>query len=603
MTLRTGDRIGDYEVIEELGAGGAATVYKVRNSISREVQVMKMLQPELASEAGFSERLLPELQVLATLDHPAIARFYTALRIQNQWAIIVELVEGATLEVLLKQGRIPPADGLDYVCQALSALSYAHRKGIIHRDLKPANMMRTPQGAIKLLDFGIAKTLTGGRHGRTGELTGSLDYVSPEQAMGASLDARSDLYSLGVCLYEIAAGVRPFHAESTLTEFKIRKDPPSPVEVDPSVPKALNAIILKALQKNPAKRFQTAEEFLAALARLISAERALPSSAGSEAPREEFRGPDGSAPLQAQSPPDRAAPSPRTDLATSPPPLKRRAGLYMTLAALLTTTLAGFVMYRILKPLQIAKQKPVSKPVEKSTPPVPRPLPPSLSLPSGDMVLVPGGRALLGQDRHPVFVAPFYIDRTVVTEGAYRAFCQETGHPLPAKSQKATDDLPVVNVTIDDALQFAKWANKRLPSAVEWEKAARGTDGRTYPWGNDLNFDLVNIPLDKAAKKSAKLAPASAYPSGASPYGALNMLGNVGQWVDAKVTVDLQEAKPHFTFLRPPLSSDDQFYEVRGGSYRNVPSDPSSLIWDFAPTPARERQRGVGFRCARDANR
>ena len=219
------------------------------------------------------------------------------------------------------------------------------------------------------------------------------------------------------------------------------------------------------------------------------------------------------------------------------------------------------------------------------------------------MVLVPGGEALLGQDRHSVSVAPFYIDRTAVTEGAYRTFCTETGHPLPPLNQETASDLPVVRVTFDDARQFAKWANKRLPTAVEWEKAARGKDGRAYPWGNDFSFELANIPRDKAVKQSAKLASAAAYPSGASPYGALNMLGNVWQWVDAQVRVDFGEAKAHFTLLQPPLSPNDEFYQVRGGSYYDMPADPSSLIWDFVPTPARIRQRTIGFRCARDANR
>jgi serine/threonine-protein kinase len=581
-----------------------ARVYKVRNTISQQVEAMKIMLPDLANEASFSERFLHEIQVLATLDHPGIARLHTALRIENQLVMIMELVEGVTLEDLLKQGRIPLPDGIDYICQALSALSYAHRKGIIHRDIKPANMMRTPQGTIKLMDFGIAKTQLDSRLTRTGNIIGSLHYMSPEQVMGTSLDARSDLYSVGVCLYEIATGARPFHADSdyTLMELKIRREPPPPIQVDPSVPKELNGIILRALEKDPARRFQTAEEFRTALARLISARRAVPSTTGFEARSESFQASSIFAPPQTQSQPALTAPSLPTSLPAVPEPIRRPRRLFIAVGAVLVIALAGFLAFEILKPHPGQSQKTGGRIVEESSLQTANPLAPYLTLPSGDMVLVPGGEALLGQDRHSVSVASFYIDRTAVTEEAYRAFCVEAGHPLPPGNQEAAADSPVVNVTFDDAQQFAKWANKRLPSAVEWEKAARGTDGRTYPWGNDLNFELANIPRDKAARKSAKLASATAYPSGASPYGALNMLGNVWQWVDAQVKVNFEEAKAHFTLLKPPLSPNDEFYQVRGGSYYDAPIDPSSLIWDFVPTPARERQHTIGFRCARDAN-
>jgi len=602
MAPRISDRIGDYEVIGELGAGGMARVYKVRNMISQQVAAMKIMLPDLANEASFAERFLREIQVLAALDHPGIARLHTALRVENQLVMVMELVEGVTLEDLLKQGRIPLNDGIDYICQVLSALSYAHRKGIIHRDIKPANMMRTLQGTIKLMDFGIAKTQLDSRLTRTGNIVGSLHYMSPEQVMGSSLDSRSDLYSVGVCLYEIATGVRPFQADSeyTLMELKIRREPPPPIQVDPSLPNALNEIILKALEKDPARRFQTAEEFWAALARLISAERAVRSTAGLKTQNDLFQASSIFAPAQVPSP--LTTPSPPIAVTPPPEPIKRRVGLYIAVGAVLAVMLAGFLGYELLKPPSSQRQKPGGRKIEETSRQTANPLAPSLTFPSGDMVLVPGGEALLGSEKHTVSVPPFYIDRTAVTEGAYRAYCKETGHPLPPGNQEAASDLPVVNVTFDDAQQFAKWAEKRLPSAVEWEKAARGTDGRTYPWGNDLNFELANIPHDKAARKLAKLAPATAYPSGASPYGALNMLGNVWQWVDAPVKVDLEEAKAHFTLLQPPLSPNDRFYEVRGGSYYDAPNDPTSLIWDSVPTPARERLRTIGFRCARDAN-
>src|SRR5581483_10140915 len=157
MAFQVGDRVGDYEVIAVLGAGGMGRVYKVRNVISERVEAMKVLLPNLANEPDLADRFIREIKVLASLNHPNIAALHTALRIENQLVMIMELVEGITLEERLRQGPIPLSDTLRYVDQVLAALSYAHARGIIHRDIKPANMMLTAGGVVKLMDFGIAK--------------------------------------------------------------------------------------------------------------------------------------------------------------------------------------------------------------------------------------------------------------------------------------------------------------------------------------------------------------------------------------------------------------------------------------------------------------
>ena len=226
-----------------------------------------------------------------------------------------------------------------------------------------------------------------------------------------------------------------------------------------------------------------------------------------------------------------------------------------------------------------------------------------LSTPSGDMVLVKGGEALFGIERKPVKVASFYIDRTEVTNRAYLRFCRETNHQEPPGAADSPDD-PVVNVDFQDAQQFARWVKKRLPTSDEWEKAARGPTGLQYPWGDSLDYDRTNIPADHAAEKTQRLAPASAYPSGASPYGALNMLGNAWEWVDAPAPVPegdhFTQYEKQFNNLTPSLSPNEAFYQARGGSYRQYVADPSTLIWDYTPMPARARKPDVGFRCARD---
>jgi serine/threonine protein kinase len=267
MAFQVGDRVGDYEVIAVLGAGGMGRVYKVRNVISERVEAMKVLLPNLANEPDLADRFIREIKVLASLNHPNIAALHTALRIENQLVMIMELVEGTTVEDLLKQGRIPLADGIEYICQVLSALSYAHAQGVIHRDIKPANMMRTPQGVIKLMDFGIAKSSVDRKLTMTGTTMGSLYYMSPEQVKGTGLDARSDLYSVGIALYEIATGARPFQGNSDyeLMVAQLQQAPPPPIQVDPNLPPSVNEVILMALEKDPAKRFQTAEAFRNAL--------------------------------------------------------------------------------------------------------------------------------------------------------------------------------------------------------------------------------------------------------------------------------------------------------------------------------------------------
>src|SRR5436190_21830753 len=215
MAFEIGDRAGDYEIIGILGAGGMGKVYKVRNQLSNRIEAMKVLVPSLEESPELADRFLREIRVQATLEHPNIASLHTAQRLDNQVLMIMEYVEGTSLDVVLHQGRLPLDKALDYVLQVLEALEYAHTRGIVHRDVKPANMIVTPSGLVKLMDFGIAKLAVDRKLTMTGSTIGSLYYMSPEQIQGAStVDARSDLYSLAICLYEIVTGKRPFDANS-----------------------------------------------------------------------------------------------------------------------------------------------------------------------------------------------------------------------------------------------------------------------------------------------------------------------------------------------------------------------------------------------------
>jgi serine/threonine-protein kinase len=260
-------RVADYEVLGVLGTGGMGRVYKVRNVISDRVEAMKILLPNLAASQDLAERFLREIKVLATLDHPNIAALRTALTVNNQLIMIMEYVEGVTLAQRLEQGALPTAEALDDVDQVLAALSYAHGRGVIHRDIKPSNMMVTPQGVVKLMDFGIARSERNPGLTSTGATLGSIYYMSPEQVQGALTDARSDLYSLGVSLYEMITGQRPFQADSdyAILAAHMQQGPKPPIDVRAGLAKGLNDLILKAMEKNPGDRLQSADAFRSAL--------------------------------------------------------------------------------------------------------------------------------------------------------------------------------------------------------------------------------------------------------------------------------------------------------------------------------------------------
>ncbi len=165
MSYEVGSRVGDYEVLQVLGAGGMGCVYKVRNVISDRVEAMKVLLPDLERDPDLANRFMREIKVQASLVHPNIAALHTALRIDNQLLMLMEYVEGVTLENRMESGAVPIDQAVDYIAQVLSALSYAHGRGVVHRDIKPANMMITPGGVVKLMDFGIAKmTATASSH-------------------------------------------------------------------------------------------------------------------------------------------------------------------------------------------------------------------------------------------------------------------------------------------------------------------------------------------------------------------------------------------------------------------------------------------------------
>jgi serine/threonine-protein kinase len=268
VQFQVGDVIGDYQITGVLGGGGMGKVFRVRNRLSDRVEAMKVVLPSRQDDADLAERFLREIKVQASLDHPNIAGLHTALRAGNRILMFMEFIDGCSLEQKLRDGPLATAEALDCMRQVLAALRFAHSRKVIHRDIKPPNIIVTPEGIAKLTDFGIARSSGDRALTAAGMAVGSLFYMAPEQIQGEAADARSDLYSLGVTFYEAVTGQRPFQGETdyAIMHAHLAGEPVAPSERDPAIPRALSDLILKAMAKAPAARFQTAEEFGAALA-------------------------------------------------------------------------------------------------------------------------------------------------------------------------------------------------------------------------------------------------------------------------------------------------------------------------------------------------
>ena len=267
-TPHVGDIVGDYRVIGIAGAGGMGTVFKIEHLISRRIEAMKLLPAGLSAEPEQVQRFEREIQLQARLHHPNIVELYNAVRDGDSIALIMEFVEGDSLQRLLATGPLPVDVAVGFAIQVLQALAYAHDAGIIHRDVSPANVIITQDGVAKLSDFGLALGIADLRLSTTGVALGSPWYMSPEQVRGLEdPDARTDLYALGAVLHEMLTGRKLFEVEGAFAVMRAQVEavPQPPSTMNPLVPPSLDTIVSKALAKDPAQRFQSADEFRAAL--------------------------------------------------------------------------------------------------------------------------------------------------------------------------------------------------------------------------------------------------------------------------------------------------------------------------------------------------
>lgn len=263
-----------YRITELVGSGGMAQVYKAINMSNRRTVAVKVLKDEYKDDAEFLRRFSREANAILTLSHENIVRAYGAGTHNGMPYLVMEYVEGRTLKDLIaKNGALPVRTAIGITCQILDALSAAHAHGIIHRDVKPQNVIVTDKGRVKLADFGIAREAKASTVTFSGQkVLGSVHYISPEQAKGTIATEQSDLYSVGVCLYEMLTGTVPFDSDSTVTValMHLQDKPVPPKDLVPDLPNALNDIVLKALEKAAENRYQTARAMRADLVRSLS---------------------------------------------------------------------------------------------------------------------------------------------------------------------------------------------------------------------------------------------------------------------------------------------------------------------------------------------
>jgi eukaryotic-like serine/threonine-protein kinase len=299
----TGTQLGAYVIGKQIGAGGMGTVYEAQDvRLNRKVAI-KILPPPFLGDPDRIQRFRQEAHAASLLNHPNIVSIYDAELAQGRCYIATEFVEGTTLRQLAAEGPMDLIALIEIGIQICSALGAAHQAGIVHRDIKPENVMLRPDGIIKVLDFGLAKLLdplSGEKGGpveishatktmqtRPGSIAGTLQYLSPEQIMGKLATPRSDIFSLGVMLYELAAGVRPFAGPTEGVVFSniLNQTPPYPSSLRPSIPRELDEVIMRALEKDPELRFQTASDLRSALKLLRRGSQSGTSSAPSVAAR------------------------------------------------------------------------------------------------------------------------------------------------------------------------------------------------------------------------------------------------------------------------------------------------------------------------------
>lgn len=640
-----------YRLEEKIGEGGTGEVYRARHVLMEAIVAVKILHPSLASDQITLERFRREAQAAAQIRHPnavAVTDFGVTRDTRIAY-LVMEFLEGEDLrERINRRKQLDFEETLLILDQTCSAVHAAHSKGIIHRDLKPDNIwiLRSENDVapVKVLDFGIAKLKSyAGAANLTekGLIIGTPNYMSPEQCRGEELDPRSDIYSMGVILYEMLTGDAPFQADTPVAVvLKHASEPPRPLrELRPEIPATVERVVLKALQKRRDDRqgsaLQLANDFEKALhasgietgapraktPKPVSVDTS-PMARNTQVHKDTEVAALKARPTVMNAPPvelskesykTRKSPTPidihssrktqaselagfstgeqptlvildETRIAT---PARSRKGLVS--ASALVVIVIGIVLAVWLWPSGAGNLNPGAGggPVAAGAPP--------------GMIFVQGGMFVMGNNasdeesekpEHEMSVVPFYIDRYEVTNEEYYEFIRVTRHASPSnwisgKFPAGEDKYPVAYVSWFDAQEYAKWIGKRLPTETEWECAARSDDRRLYPWGNDFTPQNAN---STETEKNHPM-PVGSYPAGASRFGILDMAGNVAEWTDSDYSL--------YEGSKARMEPGNKI--IRGGSFRfDKRQAMVTTRWSVPPGTLKDY---IGFRLARDAQR
>ncbi len=270
-----GQVVSHYKILTKLGEGGMGVVYKALDTVLDRTVALKFLPPEMTRDDAARQRLLHEARAASTIDHPNIGTIHEVSEVEGRAFIAMAYYEGEDLRSVLDRGPLPISDALAIARQIACGLAKAHSKGIIHRDIKPANILITENQQVKIIDFGLAKLRDRTALTKTGTTIGTVAYMSPEQAHGENVDQRTDIWALGVVLYEMLTGRHPFAAEyeEAVMYRIVNEDPEFATKSRPEIPARLNDIIERSVAKNPARRYQTIDDLCADL-EAVSGERA-----------------------------------------------------------------------------------------------------------------------------------------------------------------------------------------------------------------------------------------------------------------------------------------------------------------------------------------